>query len=73
MTHLMFEIHLLLGCEAVCWITSYSEQGNSRLWGFTNTPFFFLNRNLSGIPRSRNNTGTDNLGAELIAFLNKSG
>lgn len=42
MTHLMFEIHLLLGCEAVCWITSYSEQGNSRLWGFTNTPFFFL-------------------------------
>lgn len=36
MTHLMFEINLLLGCEVVCRFASYFEWKNSKSWGIAN-------------------------------------
>lgn len=59
----------------MCWFTAYSEWGGIQGSGVLQICFFFLflNRILSKIPRSQNNTGAGNLRAELIAFLNKSG
>lgn len=56
----------------MCWFTAYSEWGGFKVLGVYKYAFFFflfLNRILSKIPRSQNNTGAGNLRAELIAFF----
>lgn len=64
MTHLMFEINLLLGCEAACWFTCCFEGRKFEVLGLQMLFFSLLKKRILTCWNSR----ADNMCAELSVF-----